>query len=58
MTWLWEKEQNHRLFNFHEGYRKYSDYSNKDTEIIGSSIIKKNGNSDILFLQASEYKEK
>ena len=20
-TWIWEKEQSHRLFNFHEGYR-------------------------------------
>ena len=20
-TWLWEKEQSHRLFNFHDGYR-------------------------------------
>lgn len=19
-TWVWEKEQSHRLFNFHEGY--------------------------------------
>ena len=57
-TWLWEKEQSHRLFNFHEGYRKYDDYSNQDTEIIGSYIIKKNGPNDISFLQASEHKEK
>jgi len=20
-TWIWEKEQSHRLFNFQEGYR-------------------------------------
>jgi len=49
-TWLWEKEQSHRLFNFHEGYRKYDEYNNQDTEIVGSSIIKKNGANDISFL--------
>lgn len=57
-TWLWEKEQNHRLFNFQEGYRKYDEYNNKDTEIIGSHVIKKNGMNDILFMQASDYKDK
>lgn len=57
-TWLWEKEQNHRLFNFHEGYRKYEEYSNKDTEIIGSFVIKKNGPNDVLFMQASDFKDK
>jgi hypothetical protein len=20
-TWVWEKEQSHRLFNFHDGYK-------------------------------------
>lgn len=56
-TWLWEREQSHRLFNFHEGYRKLEGSINGEHEVIGSHIIQKNGPNDILFLQASEYKE-
>lgn len=48
-TWLWEREQSHRLFNFHEGYRKLEDGFNMHTELIGSHIIGKNGPNDILF---------
>ena len=59
-TWLWEKEQSHRLFNFHEGYRILEDYNNgsksTNVEIIGSHVIKKNGPNDIQFLKASEFK--
>jgi len=48
-TWLWEKEQSHRLFNFHEGYRVLDipDQLGTDQEILGSNIIKKFGPNDI-----------
>ena len=56
-TWLWEKEQSHRLFNFHEGYRILSDADGPDgsTEVIGSKIIRKAGANDVCFQQASEF---
>jgi Golgi nucleoside diphosphatase len=34
-AWLWEKEQSHRLFNFHEGFR----IDQNNYEIIGSSKV-------------------
>jgi hypothetical protein len=34
-VWLWEKEQSHRLFNFHEGFR----VDETPYDLIGSSII-------------------
>lgn len=55
-TWLWEKEQSHRLFNFHEGYRILTDGgADAGTEVIGSKIIRKAGANDVHFQQASEY---
>ena len=42
-TWLWEKEQNHRLFNFHEGFRIYDESLN----IIGSNYLLKMGKSAV-----------
>ena len=57
-TWLWEKEQSHRLFNFHDGYRKYEEKKNGGfTELIGCHIIRKNGFNSLEFLQASEFKQ-
>ena len=69
-TWLWEKEQSHRLFNFHEGYRVFdtvnlryslngttSGGTSSEIELIGSHVIAKNGSNDIQFLPASQYSE-
>ena len=48
-TWLWEKEQSHRLFNFHEGYRVLDIPGSFGTEmdVCGSNIIRKHGPNDI-----------
>eukprot|EP00347_Sterkiella_histriomuscorum_P015483 403356858 len=53
-TWLWEKEQSHRLFNFHDGFRIYD----QNLEIVGSSLILKRGQSDIYVKKASMYQDK
>lgn len=47
MTWLWEKEQSHRLFNFHEGYRVTDEAADGGTKVIGSYVIQKNGPNEI-----------
>mmetsp|Transcript_33673 Transcript_33673/g.52003 ORF Transcript_33673/g.52003 Transcript_33673/m.52003 type:complete len:196 (+) Transcript_33673:833-1420(+) len=58
-SWLWEKEQSHRLFNFHEGYRVFEDSSSGKTttevELIGCNVIHKNGSNDIVFKSASDF---
>ena len=53
-TWMWEKEQSHRLFNFHEGYKIYDPKKKErvspkrkrgklEAEVIGCHIISKDG---------------
>ena len=70
-TWIWEKEQSHRLFNFQEGYRilkndEYAGYNKQDyfsglssdstqIDILGCHIIKKNGTNDIVVQKASDH---
>lgn len=72
LTWVWEKEQSHRLFNFSEGYKVLP----RAKEIIGSrkyfcshqkklaylfvfclDVLLKKGNSDVNFQKASQFKE-
>ena len=50
-TWIWEKEQSHRLFNFSEGYRILP----KSERLVGSYIIRKDGQSNVKFERASTY---
>ena len=50
-TWLWEKEQTHRLFNFHDGCRKLENPGGGyQIDIVGSHVIKKNGRNDVSFV--------
>lgn len=53
-TWLWEKEQSHRLFNFHDDYR----ILDKLQDVIGSSIISKKGPNNIALHKASYYDDR
>jgi len=50
-TWLWQKEQNHRLFNFSEGYK----VRDKVETIVGSAIVTKDiENQNVIFNKPSQ----
>ena len=53
-TWIWEKEQSHRLFNFHDDYK----ILDKLTDVIGSSIISKKGSNNVVMHKASYYDDR
>lgn len=50
-TWLWEKEQSHRLFNFHDEFR----VQDKQLVVVGSTIVSRKGANMVGSVKASEH---